>query len=609
MVNPGRGDQKRRVQPQGHPSLLSTPAGVRPHSAIYPGCHPGLRSRSPLPGRRGNFASIFFYTLPVRAPVFLFLLILTALRLAFVGQLELSPDEAYYQMWSERLDWAYFSKGPGVALAIRAGTELFGTNEFGVRFLAPILALGTSLLLWALARRMFGAGAAAWTVLALNLTPLFTAGSLLMTIDPLSVFFWAAGMLAAWRAVQSGGSAANVGWWALAGLAVGLGLLCKYTNAAELLSFALALALVPRWRREFRRAGFYLAVLVTATCALPALWWMREHDWVTLEHLGARGGFEESFQLAKAPGEFGKWLLGLVGVYGPLVFLAMVAALGWASRRARRAPAPEAERTRFLLAFALPLLVGYGVLAFKTAGEPNWTAPAFLAVGVLAGGCWHGWATRSRPARAFALAALVTSAAVSLFALNTDLVRAAGAPLSYHKEPTARLYGWRAMAEGVAETRRTVERETGAPVFLVAAKYGTAAELNFYLPADARRVDRPGHPAVYLPESQSFESQFSFWPSYAELPLTTPDDNAPALPADDAKMTAEAEFAHVGANPYAGRSALFIVEGDRGSRPPSSVEGGFERIEAAGRYEVRRWGRDVRVFQVFRCSNYQGAEL
>ena len=312
----------------------------------------------------------------MRSPVLLFLLVLTALRLALVGQLELSPDEAYYQMWSERLDWAYFSKGPGVALAIRAGTELFGVNEFGVRFLTPVLALGTSLLLWSLARRTFGAGAAAWTVLTLNLTPLFTAGSLLMTIDPPSIFFWAAGMLAAWRAVESRG-AANVGWWALAGLAVGLGLLCKYTNAAELLSFALALALVPRWRREFRRAGFYLAVLVAVVCALPALWWMREHDWVTLAHLRARGGLDDPFRWAGATAQFGRWLLGLVGVYGPLVFLAMVTSLGWALRRSRRAPGPEAERVRFLLAFALPLLVGYGLLAFRAAGEPNWTAPAF----------------------------------------------------------------------------------------------------------------------------------------------------------------------------------------------------------------------------------------
>ena len=70
--------------------------------------------------------------------IFLFLVLLTGLRLAYIGRVELTPDEAYYQMWSERLDWGYYSKGPGVAVAIRAGTALFGPTEFGVRFLSPL---------------------------------------------------------------------------------------------------------------------------------------------------------------------------------------------------------------------------------------------------------------------------------------------------------------------------------------------------------------------------------------------------------------------------------------------------------------------------------------
>ena len=53
----------------------------------------------------------------------LFLVILTALRLALGARMEASPDETYYYQWSQRLDWAYYSKGPGVALAIRAGRE------------------------------------------------------------------------------------------------------------------------------------------------------------------------------------------------------------------------------------------------------------------------------------------------------------------------------------------------------------------------------------------------------------------------------------------------------------------------------------------------------
>src|SRR5437879_11819139 len=97
-------------------------------------------------------------------------------------------------MWSQRLAPAYFSKGPGVAFAIRAITMIFGSNEFGVRFFSPLLGAGTSLLLFYLGRRMFNAAAALAAVIGLNATPIFNLGAFLMTIDPLSLFFWVATM-------------------------------------------------------------------------------------------------------------------------------------------------------------------------------------------------------------------------------------------------------------------------------------------------------------------------------------------------------------------------------------------------------------------------------
>src|SRR6266571_8963949 len=80
--------------------------------------------------------------------VWLFVAALAAIRLSLLATTDLSFDEAHYWMWSERLAPAYFSKGPGIAFAIRAGTALFGANEFGVRFFSPVLAAGTSLLLF-----------------------------------------------------------------------------------------------------------------------------------------------------------------------------------------------------------------------------------------------------------------------------------------------------------------------------------------------------------------------------------------------------------------------------------------------------------------------------
>src|ERR1041384_7920916 len=169
---------------------------------------------------------------------------LTAIRLSLLGTTDLGVDEAHYWMWSERLAPAYFSKGPGVAFAIRASTALFGANEFGVRFFSPILAAGTSLLLFYFARRLFNATAAFWLVVALNVTPIFNIGAFLMTIDALSVFFWLAAMFTFWLALEK---SPHFSWyWPLAGLLIGLGFLSKYTNAFELVSIFFVLALAPR---------------------------------------------------------------------------------------------------------------------------------------------------------------------------------------------------------------------------------------------------------------------------------------------------------------------------------------------------------------------------
>src|SRR5207245_9406648 len=113
-----------------------------------------------------------------------------AIGLSRLPRTDLKCDKAHYWMWSERLAPADFSKGPGIAFAIRASTAVFGANEFGVRFFSPVLAAATSLLLFYFARRLFGATAGLWAVIGLNATPIFNIGAVLMTIDAQSIFFW-----------------------------------------------------------------------------------------------------------------------------------------------------------------------------------------------------------------------------------------------------------------------------------------------------------------------------------------------------------------------------------------------------------------------------------
>src|SRR6476660_2846229 len=67
---------------------------------------------------------------PVRLAALALILGSTLLRLLYLIHdcpLDLAPDEAHYWHWSQRLDWSYYSKGPLVALLIRASCFLLGS--------------------------------------------------------------------------------------------------------------------------------------------------------------------------------------------------------------------------------------------------------------------------------------------------------------------------------------------------------------------------------------------------------------------------------------------------------------------------------------------------
>src|SRR3954465_14835512 len=126
-------------------------------------------------------------------------------------------------------------------------------------------------------------------------------------------------MFTFWLAVEK--SPGFSWYWAVTGLLIGLGFLCKYTNAFELISVVLVPALVPRHRREFKRLGLYLLFLGFASCVAPPLMWNYQHTWITVSHLESRGGLDRS--LGIRPLELLGFLGGHFLTFSPLLFLAL----------------------------------------------------------------------------------------------------------------------------------------------------------------------------------------------------------------------------------------------------------------------------------------------
>ena len=422
---------------------------------------------------------------------------------------------------------------------------------------------------------------------------------------------------------------------------MGLGFLAKYTNAMELLSVALVLGLTAKYRREFARSGFWVMLGVVALAVVPPVLWNANHDWITIEHLRARGGLNSRFGIH--PSELLAFLGLHFGVYSPLIFAGMLGGLVWGCREAR-----VDFRAKFLTLFALPLLVLYGFLSLKNAGEANWTAPAFVSLGILTVAFWHGLAQEKIAARRFAVAALALGLVMSLLMVNTDAVRRLGGRWPYTMDPGGRLRGWETAAIAVNDLRHKLEKESGKPLFLIANKYQVASSLSFYLPE--KRVDGLGHPPVYIPESQAIENQYSFWGRYDELtePVELARKMVPKVEdsakrealvgalkdldaSDPSKMAGDQmaekrraliramlqidstlpleEFASEdwGISLFQGRDALYVS--DRSGRPPTAIQKGFEKVELAAMWEEERRGLPLRLIWVFVCHNYRSLPL
>ena len=111
--------------------------------------------------------------------------------------------------------------------------------------------------------------------------------------------------------------------------------------------------------------------------------------------------------------------------------------------------------------------------------------------------------------------ALALGVLMSALALDTDLFRSAGLHL-WRNDPSDRLRGWKSATIAVEKIRNDLESKLGEKLFLIADERDRASEISFYL-RDKRPAEGPGHPPVYILESQDLVNQFSFWPRYDEF--------------------------------------------------------------------------------------------
>ncbi|MCP4642022.1 MAG: phosphatase PAP2 family protein [bacterium] len=483
-------------------------------------CGAGLAAACPRLVRRvfgPELERVALPTPPARMAFYWLLSAWTLMNLAFIwlNWFELAGDEAQYWDWSRQLALGYYSKPPMVAYLMRMLVGAGGNKEYVIRFGAVMLTSGTLALIYALALRITRREPAALLAAGLAMAmPATWVGSVLLTIDPILIFFWALAMYAFHRAVNG-----HAGMWWWTGFALGLAMLSKYTVVFLLIAFVAYLVLVDR--SHLRRPGPYIALAVAAICMSGVVYWNATNDWISIRHTASIGA-QEANSVGRAVGRVGEFFLGQAGVVSPILFGCFLWAMGACANRVRVRRFRANRDAAFLVLCFGVLFGGYALISLTHTPNANWPVCSYVA-----GACALAWVwtqkERSPAARRLLIAAVALGcvfgaiprgtgalyAASDWFAgddARPDRIHLGGLELDPDSDPTNRLRGAR-------ELGQALERHTGAHPktgpFPFSDRYQVTALMAFYT---------KGRPDAYcMNVGDRRYNQYDLWDGWSEL--------------------------------------------------------------------------------------------
>lgn len=371
---------------------------------------------------------------------------------------------------ARHLDWGYVVYPPVTAVLGRVELELFGTSLRGFRFF-PALAQGIVLLLAGLTAREFGgrreAQLAAATAVAIGGPSLFAGTSLSYTT--FDYLWWLVAAYFVARLLKS----ADMRWWLAVGMAIGLGVLTKYTMAFLVLGVFAGQLFTPM-RRCFKSPWFWCGVALALLVILPNIIWQFRHNFVALACMisihrrDVAWGWTDNFLLnqfwkSTNPVTTPLWCAGLWYLFktdaGKRYQM-----LGWM--------------------YIIPLLA-----LFAAKGRDYYLAPAYpwlLAAGAVWGERWvdslsdrAARIVRRVTWRTMAVSGLITAAlTLPIAPLGTAWWRAADAATgNFNME-----IGWPELTASVAKIRATLPASDQARLGILAGDEGETGAINLYGP-------------------------------------------------------------------------------------------------------------------------------
>jgi 4-amino-4-deoxy-L-arabinose transferase-like glycosyltransferase len=294
------------------------------------------------------------------------------IRLLFIGVMGLMPQDAYYDFYAQHPALSYYDHPPMIAYLLRLFTTLFGKRVFALK-LADSVVTGLSLLaFYFLARKFLSRHKASYGLLLLLSTFMVTILSLISTPDVPLMLCWTITLLFLHKALFEGKKT----YWLWAGILSGLSFDSKYTAVFLLLGLVGFLLISDKYRKFLFSRWFLLYLFCFAITILPVVIWNARNGFASFK-FQSEGRVKEGFQISFS--NFG----GVIGHQSAILMPFLLFSFIWLLCRLlkkyrlsfRRIP----EDQLFLLAFFVPLFLGFFCLSFFYWVKINWMMPAYIS--------------------------------------------------------------------------------------------------------------------------------------------------------------------------------------------------------------------------------------
>ena len=432
--------------------------------------------------------------------ILVFVAIKVVLNLLAMPHFGFQRDELLHLALGDHLAWGYKEVPPVIALLARVSTTIFGDSIFATRIFSTIFA---GLIIWFTGLITVELGGRKFAItlacLAMIFSPAFVATQYLFQPVVFDQFWWVLTVYLIIKYINS----SSVKYLYFIGIAVGLGLLTKYTMGF----FAIALIgglLITKQRRLLFNKHVLGAILVALILFLPNIIWQYQHHLPVITHMKTLRSSQLDYI---KPGDF---ISQQIMVNGIALFL-------WLTGFFFLIFSFKLRKYQFL-AFAYILIF---LFLLEMSGKNYYlfgAYPMLFAAGGYAFERWikNGYVLRTIVIMLFTLPnVLLLPMLLPVLPLNQTLavfrfsdkhlpILSFAAIWEDHKKHLTTqdygdMLGWDELAKKVADTYHTLTPDQQKQTIIIADNYGEAGAIHHY----GKQYN--------LPDAISLDSSFALW--------------------------------------------------------------------------------------------------